>query len=98
MPSISPNTVCVVGEFLWGKGLAIEDYLLHIRQPGNRSDELSVYLVSRFCQKYIRVITKDSVWFTGKIHQLQTGILCWCIWGGGILIVILNLKVPNLVG
>ena len=39
---------------------------MHISQPGNRSDELAVYLVSRFCQKYIGVITKDRVWFTGK--------------------------------
>ena len=56
----------VSDDFLWGKGLTIVDYLLHISQTGTRSDELSVYLVSRFCQKYIAIITKDSVWFTGK--------------------------------
>ena len=55
----------VAGDFLKAKGLNVEDYLLHISQPGNRADELAIYLVSRFCQKYIGVITKDTVWFTG---------------------------------
>ena len=41
-------------EFLRGKGLTIEDYLLHISQPGNRSDELSIYLVSRFSQNILQ--------------------------------------------
>ena len=60
------DTVWVVtGDFLKAKGLTVEDYLLHISQPGNRADELAVYLISRFCQKYIAVITKDTVWFTG---------------------------------
>ena len=48
------DAVCMVSdEFLQGKGLTVEDYLLHISQPGNRSDELAIYLVSRFCQNYI---------------------------------------------
>ena len=55
----------VAGDFLKSKELTVEDYLLHISKPGNRADELAVYLVSRFCQKYIAVITKDTVWFTG---------------------------------
>ena len=60
------DTVWVVaGDFLKAKGLSVEDYLLHISQPGNRADELAIYLVSIFCQKYIAVITKDTVWFTG---------------------------------
>ena len=66
------DTVQVVsGDFLQSKGLTVEDYLMHISQPGNRSDELVVYLVSRFCQKYIRVITRDGVWFTGKNTTLE---------------------------
>ena len=56
----------VTDEFLKAKGLTVEAYLLHISQPGNRADELTIYLVSRFCKKYIGVITKDAVWFTGK--------------------------------
>ena len=59
------DTVWVItGEFLKAKGLIVEAYLLHISQPGNRAEELAVYLVSTFCQKYIGVITKDTVWFT----------------------------------
>ena len=55
----------VAGDFLKAKGLSVKDYFLHISQPGNRADELAVYLISRFCQKYIAVITKDTAWFTG---------------------------------
>ena len=51
----------VAGDFLKVTGLTVEAYLLHISQPGNRADELAIYLVSRFCQKYIGVITKDTV-------------------------------------
>ena len=84
-------------EFLWGKGLTIGDYLLYISQPGNRADELSIYVVSRFCQKYIAVITKDNVWFTRKNTSLEDCHIMLVYWGG-VLIVILNLKVLNLVG
>ena len=69
-------------EFLRGKGLTIENYLLYISQPGNRSDELPIYLVSRFCQKYIAVITKDSVLFTRKNTLLEDCIVL-VYWGGG---------------
>ena len=55
----------VAGDFLKAKGLVVEAYLLYISQPGNRADEPDINLVSRFCQKYIGVITKDTVWFTG---------------------------------
>ena len=55
----------VAGDFLKAKGLTVKDYLLHISQPGNRADELAIYLISRFGQKYIAIITKDTVWFTG---------------------------------
>ena len=61
----------VSGDFLWSKGLTVEDYLMHISQPGNRSDKLAAYLVSRFCQIYIGVITKDGVWFMGKNTILE---------------------------
>ena len=56
---------------------------MYISQPGNRSDELAVYLVSRFCQKYIGVITKDRVWFMGKntTHE-DCHIVLVYLWGG----------------
>ena len=73
----------VSDEFLQSKGLTIKDYLLHISQPGNRSDELLVYLVSRFCQKYIRVITKDRVWFTGKNTSIADCHIVLVYLGGG---------------
>ena len=92
------EAVCVViEEFLWGKGLTIKDYLLYINQPGNRSDELSVYLVSRFCQRYIAVITKDGVWFMGKNTSIEDCHIV-LVYLGEVLIVILNSKVLNLVG
>ena len=86
-------------EFLWGKDLTIKDYLLHISQPGNRSDELSIYLVSRFIQKYIAVLIEDSVWFTGKNTSIADChiVLVYCLgWGGTYHDP--NLKVLNLVG
>ena len=73
----------VGGDFLWSKGLTVEDYLMHISQPGNRSDELAVYLVSRFCQKYIGVIIKDGVWFMGKTTTtLEDLSHCVSVFGG----------------
>ena len=86
----------VGGDFLWSKGLTIEDYLMHISQPGNRSDELAVYLVSRFCQKYIGVITKDGVWFMGQNTTPEDCHIVLCIWGEG-LFMTLYLKVLNLI-
>ena len=56
---------------------------MHISQPGNRSDKLAVYLVSRFCQKYIGVITKDGVWFTGKNTTLEDCHIVLVYLGGG---------------
>ena len=56
----------VADDILKGKGITVQDYLLHISQPGNRSDELAIYLVSKFCQKNIGVITKDSVVYWKK--------------------------------
>ena len=77
------DTVWVVsGDFLQSKGLTVEDYLMHISQPGNRSDELAVYLVSRCCQKYIGVITKDRVWFTGKNTTLEDCHIVFMYLGG----------------
>ena len=40
----------VGGDFLWSKGLTVEDYLMHISQPGNRSDDIAVYLVPGFAK------------------------------------------------
>ena len=73
----------VADEFLKAKGLTVKDYLLHISQPGNRADELAVYLVSRFCQKYIGVITKDAVWFTGKNTSIEDWHIVLVYQGGG---------------
>ena len=73
----------VGGDFLQSKGLTVEDYLMHISQPSNRSDELAVYLVSRFCQKYIGVITKDGVWFMGKNTTLEDCHIVLVYLGGG---------------
>ena len=73
----------LVVTFLQSKGLTVEDYLMHISQPGNRSDELAVYLVSRFCQKYIGVIPKDGVWFTGKNTTLEDCHIVLLYLGGG---------------
>ena len=73
----------VGGDFLWSKGLTVEDYLMHISQPGNRSDDIAVYLVSRFCQKYIGVITKDRVWFMGKNTTLEDCHIVLVYLGGG---------------
>ena len=61
----------VTGDFLKAKGLTVEHFLLHISQPGNRADELAIYLISRFCQKYIAIITKDTVWFTGRETSIE---------------------------
>ena len=89
------DNVCMVSEeLLQGKGLTIEDYLLYISQPGNRFDELSI------CQKYIGVIRKDSVWFTRKNASIEGChiVLVYLGGGEGVLIVILNSKMLNLVG
>ena len=68
----------VADEFVKAKGLTVEAYLLHSSQPGNRVDKLAVYLVSRFCQKYTGVITKDTVWFTGKNTSIEFKIATLC--------------------
>ena len=73
----------VPGDFLKAKGLTVEDYLLNISQPGNRADELAVYLISRFCQKYIAVITKDTVWFTGQDTSIEDCPIVLVYLGGG---------------
>ena len=73
----------VTDEFLKAKGLTVEAYLLHISQPGNRADELAIYLVSRFCQKYIGVIIKDAVWLTGKNTSFEDCHIVLVYLGGG---------------
>ena len=73
----------VAGDFLKAKGLIVEDYLLHISQPGNRADELTVYLISRFCQRYIAVITKDTVWFTRQDTSIEDCPIVLVYLGGG---------------
>ena len=73
----------VAGDFLKAKGLTVEDYLLHISQPGNRADELAVYLVSRFCQKYIGTITKGTVWFIRQDTSIEDCLIVLVYLGGG---------------
>ena len=65
------------------KGLTVKAYLLHISQPGNRAVELAIYLVLRFCQKYIGVITKDAVWFTRKNTLIEDCHIVLVYLGGG---------------
>ena len=92
------DTVWVVaGDFLKAKGLTVEDYLLHISQLGNRADELAIYLVSRFCQKYIGVITKYTVWFTGQDTSIEDCPIVLVYLGEGHF-VIQNLKLANVSG
>ena len=55
--------------FLSGKGQTLQDYTAYLQQPGNCGDELSLYLCARMCTKHIAVITKTSVWYTGKFHD-----------------------------
>ena len=40
-----------------------------MQQPGNRGDRLSLYLCASMCTKYIAIITKTSVWYTGKFND-----------------------------
>ena len=37
--------------------------------PGNCGDELSLYLVTRMCSKQVAVITKNDIWYTGKLDN-----------------------------
>ena len=56
-------------DFLTRKGLKLEDYLDFMSIPGNRGDELSLYLVARMCSKQVAVITKNDIWYTGKLDN-----------------------------
>ena len=38
---------------------------------GNCGDELSLYLAARMCCKHIAVITKSSIWCTGKLDNRE---------------------------
>ena len=73
----------VAGGFLKAKGLTVEDYLLHISQSCNRADELAIYLISRFCQKYIAIITKDTVWFPRRDTFIEDCPIVLVYLGGG---------------
>ena len=56
-----PEAVQYVGKtFLNGKGQKLQDYTAYMQQPGNRGDELSLYICARMCTKHIAVITKTS--------------------------------------
>ena len=56
-------------DFLTRKGLTLEDYLDFMSVPGNRSDKLSLYLAARMCSKQVAVITKNNIWYTGKLDN-----------------------------
>ena len=56
-------------DFLTRKGLTLEDYLDFMSVPGNRGDELSLYLAARMCSKQVAVITKNDIWYTGKLDN-----------------------------
>ena len=57
--------VKIVGEgLLKAEGLAVKDFIVHISQPNNHGDELSLYLLLRMVQKYLCVISCDTIWYT----------------------------------
>ena len=56
-------------DFLTRKGLTLEDYLDFMSVPGNHGDELSLYLAARMCSKQVAVITKNDIWYTGKLDN-----------------------------
>ena len=56
-------------DFLTRKGLTLKDYLDFMSVPGNRGDELSLYLAARMCSKQVAVITKNDIWYTGKLDN-----------------------------
>ena len=56
-------------DFLTRKGLTLEDYLDFMSVPGNCGDELSLYLVARMCNEQVAVITKNDIWYTGKLDN-----------------------------
>ena len=56
-------------DFLTRKDLTLEDYLDFMSVLGNCGDELSLYLVARMCSKQVAVITKNDIWYTGKLDN-----------------------------
>ena len=56
-------------DFLTRKGLTLEGYLDFMSVPGNRGDELSLYLAARMCSKQVVDITKNDIWYTGKLDN-----------------------------
>ena len=56
-------------DFLTRKGLTLEDYFDFMSVPGNRGDELSLYLAARMCSKQVAVITKNDIRYTGKLNN-----------------------------
>ena len=61
----------IAGDFLKAKGLTVEDYLLHISQPGNRANELAIYLVSRFARNTLLSLPKTQFGLPDEIHPLK---------------------------
>ena len=56
-------------DFLTRKGLTLEDYLDFMSVPGNHGHELSLYLAARMCSKQVAVITRNEIWYTGKLDN-----------------------------
>ena len=65
----------MVKDFLTRKGLTLKDYLDFLSVPGNRGDELSLYLAARMCSKQVVVITKKDIWYTGKLDNDEEGFI-----------------------
>ena len=58
-------------DFLSRKGQMLDDYANFMAIEGNRGDELSLYMAARMCCKHVAVITKSSIWYTGKLDNRE---------------------------
>ena len=56
-------------DFLSRKGQMLDDYVDFMSTEGNCSDKLLLYLATRMCCKQVAVITKTSIWYTGKLDD-----------------------------
>ena len=54
----------IASDFLKCKGQTLEDYLDFIRVPGNKGDDLAVYLLACMANLNVVVVTKTGFWST----------------------------------
>ena len=54
----------IASDFLKHKSQTLEDYLDFIRVPGNKGDELAVYLLACMANLKVVVMTKTGFWST----------------------------------